>query len=654
MLERLIHRGPDQSGIWAEDGADIALGHRRLSIQDLSENGRQPMTSGSGRFVIVFNGEIYNFRDLRKELSRTGIRFRGHSDTEVLLGAIDEWGIGKSLERIDGMFAFALYDRKERELHLVRDRIGEKPLYFGLLAGVLYFASELKAIRAALGQTVPAINRQALTAYLNLGYIPAPLSIYENFYKLPPGHHLSLCLHLPLNDIDPDSLGGRSGPARLRPYWSLREVYEKGLREPFSDAREATDALEVALTCSIRDKLVADVEVGCFLSGGIDSSLVAALAQKQSLTPIQTFTIGFDVKEYDEAPHAARIARHIGSNHTQAYLSERDCLDIIPTLPEVYDEPFADSSQIPSILVARLARRHVTVCLSGDGGDELFLGYNRYIATARLWRALRHTPLPLRTRLGAALQRIKTSQWHSIHDTIAHRWLRRRQTQTHVGLKVHKLARLLQQTTLPDAYRLLLRYYDDAGSLTRYDLAFHDPVDRIGVLNGDMITDPAHFPLQAQYWDQHSYLPDDNLLKVDRSTMSVSLESRLPILSPQVIDCSWRMPIDIKLRHGQSKWPLREILYRHVPKKLLERPKMGFSVPVSYWLRNELRDWAQSTLFDTRDEFLDMENIRAIWDQHQCGQDYSHILWTLLMFKSWHGACARSLSARTLIRPGEP
>src|ERR1051326_9178203 len=564
LADRIRHRGPDDSGVWADAAAGVALAHRRLSVLDLSAEGHQPMFSEHGRFVIVFNGEIYNFRDLSEELARSGQRFRGHSDTEVMLAALVRWGLEGALKRFVGMFAFALWDREDRVLHLARDRAGEKPLYYGWVNQVLLFGSELKALRAH-PQWTGRIDRDALALFMRHNYIPAPRSIYRDIFKLPPGTFLSL----PARGARPGQL-----PTPV-PYWSMKAVVECGARAPFSGSpAEAREGLESVLRRSIAQQMVADVPLGAFLSGGVDSSTVVALMQVQSTRPVKTFTIGFREKEYNEANYAKAVARHLGTEHTELYVTPKEALSVIPRLPAIYDEPFSDSSQIPTFLVSDLARRHVTVSLSGDAGDELFGGYTRYPLARRIWRAVGWMPASGRAALARLLRAFRPQTWQRGLDRL------RRPTGGHAGRertgdRLHKLADILSAKSPEEIYRGLVSHWKEPDRLV---LGSHEPTS---VLNDpERQADLAEFFHRMMYLDAVSYLPDDILAKVDRPSMAVSLESRIPLLDHRIVEFAWQLPLPLKVREGQEKWLLRQVLYKFVPRQLIERPKTGFGVPI--------------------------------------------------------------------------
>jgi len=621
MADALRQRGPDDAGVWTDPALGLALAHRRLAIIDLSPEGHQPMASACGRWILVFNGEIYNFQALRAELEHLGRRdWRGHSDTEVMLAAFAHWGVEAALQRFVGMFAFALWDRRERTLTLARDRLGEKPLYYGWIGRRLLFGSELKALRAH-----PAfrgeIDRDALALLMRHGYIGAPHSIYRGIHKLPPGTFLTLAVE-----------GGQA--AAPQPYWSARQVAEQGQRDPFHGSdQEAVDELERLLMQAVRSQMVADVPLGAFLSGGIDSSTVVALMQAQSSRPVRTFSIGFWEPAFNEAEHAQAVARHLGTQHTELYVTPEEALAVIPRLPTLYDEPYADSSQIPTFLVATLARRHVTVSLSGDGGDELFCGYNRYFWASALWRRLGWAPAPLRSALAMGLTALAPATWDSLFRHLEP-LLPQNRRYSNPGDKLHKLAGTLGARQPEQIYRELISFWKDTGRLVP---GSREPVT---VLNDPTAwPDLAEFEQRMMYLDMVTYLPDDILVKVDRAAMGVGLESRVPLLDHRVVEFAWRLPLALKLRDGQGKWTLRQVLYRHVPPKLIERPKMGFGIPLAEWLRGPLRDWSEALLDPQRlhrEGWLDPDPIRARWREHlEGGRNWSYYLWNVLVFQEW-------------------
>ncbi len=615
MAGALRHRGPDDQGTWADAPAGVGLGHSRLAILDLSFEGHQPMPSADGRYVLVFNGEIYNFQTLRSELVGRGHSFRGHSDTEVMLAAFCEWGIRETVRRCIGMFALALWDRHLRSLHLVRDRVGEKPLYYGWSGGAFLFGSELKALRAhpCWGGE---IDRQAVAALARYGYIPAPLCIYENIRKLVPGYLLTLT----------EAQVRAHGEPKPEPYWSLRTVAEEGVARPFQGSEsEAAEQLDALLRDSVRQQMVADVPLGAFLSGGVDSSLVVALMQAQSNRRVKTFSIGFDQNGFDEAPQAKAVARHLGTEHTELYMQPGPLRRVISRLPTVYDEPFADVSQIPTLLLCALARSRVTVSLSGDAGDELFGGYEGYRKAQRMWPTIGRLPRSLRSRAARGLRTAATSGLSM--------WFRGRGE----GRILDRLANLSEVLPIPSdraLYRLLMSPNRDPGSWLK---CREEPLTRF-----DDADEWEGFPEllhRMMYLDSVSYLPDDILVKVDRAAMSVSLETRIPLLDHRVIEFAWSLPNSLKQRRGRGKWLLRQVLHRYVPRGLVERPKHGFGVPIGGWLRGPLRPWADALLSAPRlrqEGFFDEETVSRKWQEHLAGKrDWGQALWHVLMFQAW-------------------
>ncbi len=625
----LAHRGPDDQALWVDTKAGVAMVHRRLAIVDLSPAGNQPMVSANGRFVLCFNGEIYNHSEIRQQLEESGCArpggWRGHSDTETLLEAIAHWGLARALERAVGMFALALWDRKERKLSLVRDRFGEKPLYYGWVGTDFVFASELKAIRAHPGFDC-AIDRKALSLYASRTYIPAPYSIYKRVYKLPPGCVLTVPLQASAVPLDEPPREDSRGPLRLERYWSYREVLRSGLADPIEREVEALGELDSALARAVAGQSIADVPVGMFLSGGIDSSTIAALYQRNSSRPVRTFSIGFDNPRYNEAPFARRIAEYLGTVHHEQIVTEQDAMRVIPELPAIYDEPFADSSQIPTFLVSRMARSDVTVALTGDGGDELFGGYYRHFYAPRMWRRISRVPAPLRA-IGAPLSRIPTRFWQGAGALL------RVHGSAQVGRKIQKGLRVAASArTIDDVYASFLDEWSfaqppvlhSASSSGRWDLE----------LGGD-----APDEARIMYCDAVSYLPDDILCKVDRAAMAVSLETRVPFLDHRVAAVAARIPTDMKIAGGEGKRIIRELLYRQVPRELLERPKAGFAVPVGDWLKGALRPWAESLLDEARlksEGWFAVEAVRRRWNDHLNGRrDSTAAIWAILMFQAW-------------------
>ncbi len=627
MADALRHRGPDDQGFWIEEQSRVGLAHRRLAIVDLSACGHQPMHSADGRWVLSYNGEIYNHAELRRRLEAQGQApeggWRGRSDTETLLQAIACWGLEAALAEAVGMFAFALWDRRERRLHLVRDRFGEKPLYYGWAGRDLVFASELKALRAH-PDFRGEIDRVALGHFAARTYIPAPRSIYPGIFKLLPGCILTIdpAVAMPLSA--PPEVGGAYRGVSLRRYWSYREVVERGGRDPIGDEREAMEAAEAALSAAVAGQSMADVPVGAFLSGGIDSSTVVALYQRQASSPARTFSIGFEEEGYNEADHARAVAQHLGTVHHEHVVTVREAQDVIPLLPSMYDEPFADSSQIPTFLVSRFARGEVTVALTGDGGDELFAGYNRHVMAPALWEKLSRVPTPLRTVAGRALGRVSSRFWSE-----ALRMLPGHQP-PHAGARLQKGLRVAAEArSAGDVFASFL----DEWSTERSPV-----IGGEGAPVPDLAVDAGEVERMC-FADAVGYLPDDILCKVDRASMAVSLETRVPFLDHRVAEVAARVPASMKVRDGRGKHILREILYRHVPRELIDRPKSGFAVPVGQWIKGPLRDWAEDLLDASRlseEGHFDAAAIRRRWTQHLSGQSESTpALWAVLMFQAW-------------------
>lgn len=618
MSGAVAHRGPDDSGVWLDPDAGVAFGHRRLSILDLSPHGRQPMVSRCGRFVLVFNGEIYNHQELRKGFGRQET-WRGHSDTEVLLACISRSGVAATLPELNGMFAFALWDRAERQLTLARDRLGEKPLYYGTNGARFLFGSELKALTAHPSWR-GELDRDALTAYLRLCYVPAPYSIYLGIHKLEPGTYATL--------TDQQSI------PEVHRYWSAREAAEHGLNHPFAGSEEAaSESLQGLLSDAVGSRMQADVPLGAFLSGGIDSTAVVALMQRQSDRPIRTFSVGFREAGFDEAPYARAVAEHLGTDHTELYLTGEQCLDAVGDLPRHWDEPFADSSQIPTLLISAMAKRAVTVCLSGDGGDELFGGYSRYLWTRDTWRRIGWLPVALRRALAGAVIRIPTAVWDRLLGP-ARGWLPEPLAIANPGDRLHKALDVFTGASPEALYLRMLSHWKAPAEIV---IGGHEPqtilTDACRRVRTASITETMMF------MDSMLYLPDDILVKVDRASMAVGLEARVPILDHRVYEFAWSLPLEWKVRGQVGKRPLRRIVERHVPKRLMDRPKMGFGIPLQQWLRGPLRGWAEDLLSEERllrDGVFHAAPIRAKWSEHLKGQrNWSYYLWDILMFQSW-------------------
>jgi asparagine synthase (glutamine-hydrolysing) len=618
MGDAIRHRGPDDFGIWSDDNAQIALVHRRLSIVDLSAAGHQPMVSASGRYVIAFNGEIYNHLKIRKELEVSGFpaAWKGRSDTETLLASIEAWGLRETLVKASGMFAFALWDRRERELHLARDRIGEKPLYYGWQNGVFLFGSELKALKVH-----PAfdgeIDRMSISLQMMYSYIPAPHSIYKGIKKLMPGSILSV----------------REGSGILcdqTEYWSLRDVIARGKERTLRAGDDVITNLHSVLSSAVSNQATADVPLGAFLSGGIDSSLITSLMQAQSSAPVKTFTIGFDESGYNEAEYAKAVASHLGTEHTELYISARQALDVVAKLPEIYDEPFSDSSQIPTYLVSKMTQQHVTVALSGDGGDELFGGYNRYLGTERWWDLTRRIPFHLRHLASNSLKSIDASHWDCLGRIIAP--VSNKKIWNNLANNVAKLAGVLAVDDSARLYEHFTTHWSDPSALVIDGSEFH-------MQSGGSAIQLDSIVEKMMALDTLSYLPDDILAKVDRAAMAASLETRVPFLDHNVIEFAWSLPLEMKIRNGQGKWILRQVLERYIPKELIDRPKMGFGIPLDSWLRGPLRPWAEELLDESRlrrEGFFKPEVIRRKWVEHLSGRcNWQYHLWNVLMFQLW-------------------
>ena len=615
MVQAIRYRGPDDHGVWCDAAVGLGLGHARLSILDLSPEGHQPMVSASGRYVLSYNGEVYNFAELRCRLDATGATFRGHSDTEVMLAAFEAWGVEKAVCQFVGMFAFALWDRETGVLHLGRDRLGIKPLYYGWTDTTFVFGSELKVFEQ-VPEFKRSIHRDSLTAFMRYAYVPEPWSIYQDVYKLPTGCLLS---------ITPEQAHARLGfspepenrQATLRPtrYWSARDIVESGVRSPFTGTEEeAIEQLDRLLREAINLRMVSDVP----------------LMQAQSAKPVKTFTIGFHEQDYNEAIHAAKVAKHLGTDHTELYITPAEALAVIPRLPDMYDEPFADSSQVPTYLVSQLARRHVTVALSGDGGDELFAGYNRYFWGRQLWKRVSWLPQSVRRGMAGAIQSVSPDAL----DNMSSKLKMLLPVMPSVGDKLHKLADILAMKDPETMYLGLVSIWKDAAKVV------------VGGAEAVTTLTDRHrwagvneFTLQMMALDLVTYLPDDILTKVDRASMTVSLEARVPLLDHRVVEFAWRIPLSMKIKNEEGKWLLRQVLYRYVPQHLIERPKMGFGIPIGYWLRGPLREWAEDLLDEgrlRREGYFYPNPIRQKWKEHLSGQrNWQYLLWNVLMFQSW-------------------
>jgi asparagine synthase (glutamine-hydrolysing) len=617
MAKKIQHRGPDDVGTWLNNDSNLAFAHRRLSIIDLSPAGHQPMHSPCGRYTLIYNGEIYNHQKLRVELENENAHFnwRGHSDSETLLAALRHWGIEGTLQRLNGMFAFALWDNSDRALFLARDRMGEKPLYYGRAGDSFLFGSELKSM-AVHPDWEGRINRDALTLYLRHSNVPSPWSIYQNIQKLPPAHYVVI-----------QDFGRNISEPRC--YWNLSQIAEQGCKNQKIDVEESINKLDVLLKDIVLRRMASDVPLGAFLSGGFDSTLVAALMQAQSDRPVKTFTIGFHEKGYNEAVHANAVAKHLGTDHTELYVTPNEAMAVIPKLPEIWDEPFSDSSQIPTFLVSQLARKHVSVSLSGDGGDELFCGYNRYNQGYQMWQKLQKFPVPIRQLLGNGLEMIPSSVLERLVQILPNRF-----QVTRLADRLPKLVDVLKNGMDDGYYHRLISHWKNPESIviggTEPSTIFSDNSCK------SKLSDLRE---RMMYLDSMTYLPDDILTKVDRASMAVSLEARVPLLDHRLVEFAWTLPMSMKYRNGKGKWILREVLNRYVPPELMNRPKMGFGVPIDEWLRGPLREWAEELLSEKRlreEGFFNPGPIRKMWQEHISGKKRWHYhLWDILMFQAW-------------------
>lgn len=624
MTDVIVHRGPDAQGHWFDQDSGVGLGHRRLSILDLSEAGAQPMFSVSGRYVVVFNGELYNHNTLRKELEQLNVapQWRGHSDTETLLAAIEVWGLEQTLRKSTGMFAIALWDKQERKLLLARDRAGEKPLYYGIHQQAFLFGSELKSIKKSPGFK-GEIDRNVLALYFQYNAVPDPYCIYKGFYKLRPGSIL---------EITQKNITANQLPKPVT-YWSLAEAATRGLNNPFVGSdEEAVNHLDKLIGESIQEQSIADVPLGAFLSGGIDSSTVVAMMQAQSAKTVKTFTIGFDVARYNEAEHAKRVANHLGTEHYEMYVSPKQAMDVIPKLPSIYCEPFSDSSQVPTFLVSQLASQHVTVSLSGDAADELFGGYGRYQLSQGMWGKISKVPAPLRKVAYSVLQSLNPAQWDGVLNLF--RWGMPADLKNFAsGHRLHKFSELLKLNTMPELYQQLVTHWAGDG------IVLGGKPLPVVYTDNSLLPEGLDQTADLMFRDILGYMCSDILVKVDRAGMANSLETRVPFLSPDLLEFSQSLPMKYKIRDGKAKWILRQVLYKYVPKNIIERPKMGFGIPVNEWLMGPLKEWAEELLNEknlTEQGFLNVTAVRQKWKEHSEGsRDWAYLLWDVLMFQAW-------------------
>jgi asparagine synthase (glutamine-hydrolysing) len=621
MSDTLQNRGPNDSGSWVDSKSGIAMSHRRLAILDVSSAGHQPMESKSGRYVIVYNGEIYNYRILRHELEKSGYSFNGHSDTEVLLGAVEVWGLDEALNKFTGMFSFALWDKKYKQLHLARDRIGEKPLYYGVFGEKILFGSELKALEVH-DSFIKNINRNAIALLLRYNYIPAPHSIYENVYKIKPGTLITIRTEKNKLTIN-ESV-----------YWSLKNIVtNEDVNNKILIFDDAKSVLKKSLVDSVNNQMIADVPLGAFLSGGIDSSLVVSIMQSLSTRPVKTFTIGFDEHEYNEADDAKLIANYLGTEHTELYVSSSQALDVIPKLPYIYDEPYADSSQIPTYLVSMLAKSEVTVSLSGDGGDELFGGYNRYHKGYDLWKRFSRMPNIANNITSSIIRSFTPDKWNTLFRYMK-KFISNEKRYKNIGDHLYKVADIISKNNPQDMYLSVASFWNNTDNIV---LNSSEPM----IFSKEQVNWFKHLDDRENmmYLDTISYLPDDILTKVDRSSMAVSLEARTPFLDHRVVELSWQIPINMKINDGKGKWILRKILEDYIPVELIDRPKMGFGAPIGKWLRGPLKEWAESLINDVRlkqEGYFDPVSVANMWEQHINGsRNWGYHLWSILMFQAW-------------------
>ena len=622
MVDKLEHRGPDDHGFWVDDSGQVALGHRRLAILDLSKSGHQPMHSETRRYILSFNGEIYNHLEIRKNLQESSmntIKWDGHSDTETLLKAFEHWGVKKTIKASTGMFAFALWDKKEKKLFLSRDRLGEKPLYYGWQGDTFLFGSELKSLKSN-PDFIGEVDRNSLTLFIRYNYVPSPYSIYQGINKLPPGNLLQ---------FDQSS----NKVVSLEPYWLLSDIAINGEKTPLrcSDS-EALSLLESCLGDAVEGQHLSDVPLGAFLSGGVDSSLIVSLMKSRSKNPVKTFTIGFNESDFNEAKHAKSVANHLGTEHSEIYVSANDALNVIPTLPTLYDEPFADSSQIPTFLVSKIAKEKVKVVLSGDGGDELFGGYNRYLWSRSLLNKTSLIPNLARQGVSSVLTSIPSKYWDSMNNSISGFFPPKYRTKL-IGDKIHKIARLISVEDDLDFYKGLVSQWQNPLDIVKGGID-ENRYTSFGS-NKKLFSDIEH---RMMFMDTNTYLPDDILCKVDRAAMGVSLETRLPFLNHNVVRFAWQLPLNMKIRDKCGKWILRELLFKYVPQKLIDRPKQGFGLPIADWLRGPLREWVEDLINETRlikEGYFHPEPILLAWQKHLNGENMHNQLWGVLMFQAW-------------------